>query len=156
MSTTEQPLILIVDDDGPMRRAASRLLGLAAVKSLQAASPSEALELVAREPGIVGMLIDLEMPEMDGVELMQRVCAIRPDMKMGLWSASDRLMTLTPEDLAPARFALAKGGSTSTLVRTVRRALLGLRDEQLRDPLESGFVLRDATKKAIKNGSDHE
>ena len=65
--------VLIVDDDMRTAFAVSRLLGERGLKPLKAANGEQALEILAREPDVDLVLMDVMMPVMDGYEAMKRI-----------------------------------------------------------------------------------
>jgi DNA-binding response OmpR family regulator len=82
-SVTARPFlpatILIVDDEPMPRVTIARALNLMGYQAEQAASGAEALsKLVARYYDL--MLLDLRMPGMDGVEVLQQAKKLCPDM----------------------------------------------------------------------------
>ncbi len=96
--------VLVVDDQAPFRMAAKavlrRLEGFELVG--EAASGPEAIELVdALRPALV--LMDINMPEMSGIEATRRIVAAHPDVVVILCSTYD------VGDLPPA--AAASGAS---------------------------------------------
>ena len=69
--------ILIVDDEPQILRLVERMIGPHRAKVMLAPRPSEALRICESEP--VDILIsDIQMPEMDGLKLVDRVLKIRP------------------------------------------------------------------------------
>jgi CheY-like chemotaxis protein len=64
--------ILIVDDDPDWREYMRFCLDDLGYHSIEAASGSEALETLRREPCTV-MLLDMRMPEMSGEEVIKRL-----------------------------------------------------------------------------------
>lgn len=76
-----QETVLVVDDEDPMRLSTDQLLASIGYRTLTAASGSEAVELLSRDPAAVDLaLLDLGMPGMDGLETFQRMREIRPDL----------------------------------------------------------------------------
>lgn len=71
--------ILIVDDEAAIRTVMARALG-GKYECLTAADGGAALELLKSDGEIKLMLSDIRMPEMDGVELLKRAKALRPDL----------------------------------------------------------------------------
>jgi chemosensory pili system protein ChpA (sensor histidine kinase/response regulator) len=68
------PLIMVVDDSLTVRKIASRLLTRQGYRVVTAKDGAEALELLQDErPGV--MLLDIEMPRMDGFEVTRHVRA---------------------------------------------------------------------------------
>jgi CheY-like chemotaxis protein len=74
--------ILVVDDQDLVRDVVRIALEDAGYRVLAAASPSEALALVAREPDIDLLLVDVVMPEMDAFELTGRLGGALPNAKI--------------------------------------------------------------------------
>ena len=66
---TENAKILIVDDDPDIRNVLTLLLENQGCITLAAASGFEALELIAARPDIDLIILDIMMPEMDGIEV---------------------------------------------------------------------------------------
>ncbi len=73
--------ILVVEDDEGVRRAAQRALRSLGYEVLTAAGPTEALRLCREREGPVHLVLtDVVMPTMNGVELAERLGAIRRDL----------------------------------------------------------------------------
>ncbi len=70
----ERPLIMIVDDSLTVRRATERLLDREGLAATSARDGIEALELVRKAVPTV-MLVDIEMPRMDGFDLVRNLKA---------------------------------------------------------------------------------
>ena len=126
------PRLLLVDDDPVVRRVTATLLerrlGLVVTPAFGA---MQALSLMRREP-FDAVLVDLDMPEMGGLELVQRVRSLFPKVVIGVWSGrpvSDEL------DGSGARFFVNKGEKSGALIEALRSAL----DI---DPLHSGMHVR--------------
>lgn len=70
--------ILVVDDEPPIRHLLDALLSLNGYDVILAESGRKGLELYCREcPDVV--VLDLHVPEMDGVALLQEVRRLNPD-----------------------------------------------------------------------------
>jgi putative nucleotidyltransferase with HDIG domain len=70
--------MLVVDDETHVLSALRRLLRHQPYRLLTTAEPTEALEIIRREP-VELVMCDHRMPGMTGIELMQRVKVIRPE-----------------------------------------------------------------------------
>jgi PAS domain S-box-containing protein len=71
--------ILVVEDDAGVRHMMTRALVDAGYHVLEASGAPEALEVVARTPGTINLLLtDIVMPVMSGRELAGQVEALRP------------------------------------------------------------------------------
>jgi CheY-like chemotaxis protein len=88
---TEQNLketILLVEDDNIVRRSTSALLGAIGYNVLLATGGKEALELYKQNQEQIDLvLLDVMMPEMDGVETYRRLQEIEPKIRVLLMSA---------------------------------------------------------------------
>ncbi len=75
--------ILLVEDEGPVRHLAQRVLERAGYCVLPAGHGPEAIELCLRHTtGIDLLLTDVIMPHMSGRELADRLTATRPDLRV--------------------------------------------------------------------------
>jgi two-component system, cell cycle sensor histidine kinase and response regulator CckA len=83
-STT--PSILVVDDEGAVRRFALRVLEREGYRVLEARDGLEALELIKDGHQFDAVVSDIVMPRMNGVELMQAMSTTSPDLPVILMS----------------------------------------------------------------------
>ena len=68
--------VLSVDDSGVMRRIIGRTVDVLGYGFLEAANGLEALDVIAKNHDDIALIIlDVNMPEMDGFELLRRVKA---------------------------------------------------------------------------------
>jgi DNA-binding NarL/FixJ family response regulator len=94
--TTIPHSVVVVDDQAPFRMAAKAVLRRLACFELagEAASGPEAIELVdVLRPELV--LMDINMPEMNGIEATRRIVSAHPEVVVFLCSTYD------VEDLPP-------------------------------------------------------
>jgi CheY-like chemotaxis protein len=80
------PAILVVDDEGTVRRFALRVLEREGYSVFEARDGVEALELVKQGASIDVVVSDIVMPRLNGVELMQALSVTRPDLPVILMS----------------------------------------------------------------------
>lgn len=123
--------ILLVEDERTVRESIAEYLQQNGYRVLQAAGGLQALSIVGQFEGPIDlMLTDVIMPQMSGRELVQRMAAIRPDMKVVYMSGySDNLLS-SRQVLDPKHVLLQK---------PIRLASLGKR---LREILGQGGIAR--------------
>jgi len=123
-------LVLVVDDEEPVRTIACLVLERAGCRTVSAANGQEAVDIFAtRGDEIDLVLLDLTMPVMDGEETLRALRAIRADIRVLLSSGYNRQDTT-------ARFAgeglagfLQKPWTAPDLQDAVARILQGGEDE---------------------------
>jgi two-component system cell cycle sensor histidine kinase/response regulator CckA len=72
---------LLVDDEADVRRVTRRMLERLGVQVVEAGDGKDGLEVFKREgDSFVGVLLDLTMPDMDGLETYGRLLDIRPGL----------------------------------------------------------------------------
>jgi two-component system cell cycle sensor histidine kinase/response regulator CckA len=79
---TQSPLVLVVDDEAPIRSLQSRILQRGGYRVLEAAGPREALAML--DHGVVPDLLiaDLEMPQLSGEEMVRHFHTSHPTQKV--------------------------------------------------------------------------
>jgi CheY-like chemotaxis protein len=86
-SRPDQTVILVVDDEVMIRNVARLVLEREGYFILAAHDGEEALHLSRKFPGTIhGVLSDVKMPIMDGVELRERILVERPGIAVLLMS----------------------------------------------------------------------
>jgi len=68
--------VLIVDDEAAIRRLLTGALGRAAISHVEAATAAEALRLAAASPAPLVALLDLGLPDRDGLEIVPQLAAL--------------------------------------------------------------------------------
>lgn len=69
----KQTTILIVDDSETVRREVRRVLPAADYRLLEAADGAEGLRVLESEPEVSLVILDVNMPRMNGIEMLGRV-----------------------------------------------------------------------------------
>ena len=142
----EQIQIVVVDDHPVLRD------GLSAVLSTQpdfrvigeAESGVEAVEIIVElRPDVV--MLDLEMPEMDGVETLQRLREDDPDIRVIVFTAFDTDERILPAVQAGAQGYLLKGAPRDQIGQAVRVVHSG---DSLLQPVIASKLLRQASQTA--------
>ena len=138
----DSPLeVLVVDDDAALRRSLARILAARGFQVATAEGGDAALAHIARhEPDVA--LVDLKMPGMDGLELLRRMKATRPEVAVIMMTAFADV---------DAAFTAVKGGayhfltkpfqSNDAVALTIRKAAehrrLSNRAKKLEERLEA-------------------
>lgn len=80
----EKPLtsVLVVDDEPMIRQISRRTLEACGYQVAEAASGLEAIELLSHGTPLDLLIADLDMPELTGDEMVRRIRAARPDLKV--------------------------------------------------------------------------
>ncbi len=125
MSQTGQIRILVVDDDPGVRMFVRRALEPEGYCVEEAADGAECLRRVRRSPPDL-IILDLYMPEKDGLEVLRELRTIQPASRLITMSGGGPTYDMTI--LQSARFlgapsALLKPFSVADLLDAVRRML---------------------------------
>ncbi len=85
--------VLVVEDESSLRELLRMVLEPSGYKVLTAADGAEALDILMREPGAIdAVLLDLNLPEINGVDVYKTLARVRPDAKIIVISGN-----ITPE-----------------------------------------------------------
>ncbi len=121
---TGQGIILLVEDEDPVRAVNSRALSARGYTVLEAASGLEALAIVEEGEHAIDLVVsDVVMPEMDGPSLLREVRKHQPHLKVIFVSgyAEDAFRKNLPEgetfNFLPKPFSLKQ------LVETVKKTM---------------------------------
>ena len=103
----ESNSILVVDDEVEVNQLMIRILNKHGLNAIPAYNGKQALEIFEQTPeSFCLVIVDLTMPEMDGVETFKRLKQIRPDINIILCSGYDEF-EISPrfdKDLRPQAF----------------------------------------------------
>jgi two-component system cell cycle sensor histidine kinase/response regulator CckA len=120
--------ILVVDDVGVVRKTAFLLLSDAGHRVFEAASAAEALEVLQTARQAVDlMLVDVVMPEVNGVDLVRLIYEEWPDMRVIFMSAYPAEVLVREGLEHPNVIFLAKPFTRDELMAKVGTALRGRR-----------------------------
>jgi putative two-component system response regulator len=92
--------LLVVDDEEAIRRTIRRYLTLQGYEVATAASGEEALAVLGRQK-VAGMLLDVNLPGINGVDLVPRVLELEPDVAI--------LMLTAVNDATSAALCMQRG-----------------------------------------------
>ncbi|MFQ5418136.1 MAG: PAS domain S-box protein, partial [Myxococcota bacterium] len=122
--------IVVVEDEGAVRRFVQRALERKGFETLSAGSGQEALDAIASHPGgIDAVVTDIDMPRMSGIALARKLAVTHPDLPILFMSGSQQELLdepvaqealgsflqkpFTEEDLMGAVAGLAAGTKAS-------------------------------------------
>ncbi|HLY74070.1 MAG TPA: sigma-54 dependent transcriptional regulator [Planctomycetota bacterium] len=122
------PLVLVVDDDRQVAEEHARILRRIGFTPRTECDPEQVESALQREPGVELVLLDLRMPGLNGLELLQRIKLRRPDVGV--------VMATVINDVEHAVRAI-KAGAYNYLLKP-------LQAEQVQRVLESYYSNRPA------------
>ena len=94
---TRSPTVLVVDDEEPIRLLARAFLERDGYQVTEAGSGLEAIALLSSGPLPDLLMTDLNMPELAGDEMVRRIRATTPDLRvLYVTGHVDRLMANRP------------------------------------------------------------
>jgi len=147
-----EPAVLVVDDEAAIREALERALRLEGFAVRTAAGGSQALEEIDRDlPAIV--LLDVTMPDIDGVEVIKRLRAQGSDLPICVLSARNEVDDRVRGLQAGADDYLVKPFALEELVARLH-ALLRRRPEAPA-PRTVGDLHLDPARRIARRGSRH-
>jgi PAS domain S-box-containing protein len=116
--------ILVVEDEDGVRGLVREVLHKNGYSVLQARAGGEAMLLCERHAGPIHLLLtDVVLEQMSGHDLAQRLCALRPDMKVLYMSGYTDEAIVHHGVLEPGTAFLQKPFTTEALARKVRSVL---------------------------------
>lgn len=113
--------ILIVDDDPLVLSTTSRLLTALGYVVLAAMSGTAALGMLKGNPHVGAAILDVNMPEMDGLRTLQKLLELRPTLPTLVYTGYPDQELAVAMLRAGADGVLAKPASIETLQRAVER-----------------------------------
>ena len=119
--------ILVVDDDEELRRGVSQFLRRVGHEVDEAANGLPAMRIVEEHP-VDLVLTDINMPDMDGIEVITTLSDIRPAVRVIAMSGGGRLpssLLLMNADMLGAVSTISKPFELSVLRAAVDAALTG-------------------------------
>ena len=125
-----QARVLVVDDEAHVRLPLMRSLALRGYSADGAASGHQALEMLERTP-YDAMVLDMCMPGMDGVEVMQRACQMCPGLSIVVLTGHAALESAISAVKSQAADYLLKPASVHEVAAALASALQQ-RTEELR------------------------
>lgn len=135
-----QARVLVVDDEVSVCSALARSLTLLGYNADAATSGHQALELLEWTP-YDAMVLDIRMPGMDGVEVMQQVSRTYPDLSIILLTGHASLESAIAAVRSQALDYLLKPASVYQVAAAIERSLRRhAREDQSRVPSPTRFL----------------
>ena len=82
MSNPVEPLVLIVDDEEPIRQLERRILESGGYRVIEASRAVEAFAQLQKDLQVDLVIADLQMPDLGGEEMARRIRRDRPNIKV--------------------------------------------------------------------------
>lgn len=115
--------VLVVDDEPAVRRFAARVLREAGYSVHEASDGAEALELIRLASAQLGVVVsDIVMPRINGVQLLESISALRPELPVILMSGYGTEQ-LAERGIATPCGVLSKPFPADRLIAEVRRCI---------------------------------
>ena len=115
--------ILIVDDDPTQRRLLEAVVGRSGYRTLQAGGGPEGLGILSRGEAVDLMLLDLVMPGMDGMAVMERLKTVKPGLPVIVLTAQSGVDVIVRAMRAGAVDFIVKPASPERLQVSLENAL---------------------------------
>lgn len=140
--TEPSQTLLVVDDDESLRRVIEFSLTERGYRVLTASSAEDALRTFGSEQ-VDAVITDIKMPDMDGIGLLERLKAMRPEVPVVLLTAHGTIGSAVEAMKLGAFDYLTKPFARDQLVATVDKALriatLSAENRQLRQVIAERF-----------------
>ncbi len=137
--TTAQPIVLLVDDSRVMRKAISTILNQE-FQLIEAVDGEDGWNQLTSNPDIQVVISDIEMPNLDGFELLQRMRAFE-DVRISLMP----VIIITGAEDEETRQAALGHGATDFITKPVDRTQLLARTRAHAKFTETKRDLEDTT-----------
>jgi two-component system, NtrC family, nitrogen regulation response regulator NtrX len=136
--------VLIVDDEKPIREAVRAILKYEGMATVEASDGKAAVKAVGDDPEIGCVLCDVKMPGMDGVECLEKIKALRPELPVVMISGHGTIETAVEAAKKGAFDFLEKPPDRDRLLLVLRNATgaTALRRENVRLKGELGIKWR--------------
>ena len=82
MSNAVEPLVLVVDDEEPIRQLERRILESGGYRVIEASRALEAFALLQKDLQVDLVIADLQMPDLGGEEMARRIRRDRPNIRV--------------------------------------------------------------------------
>jgi two-component system, OmpR family, KDP operon response regulator KdpE len=145
--------VLVVDDEPPIRKLLRMGLGTQGYQMLDAPNAKTALELMTEKPDLV--ILDLGLPDMQGLELLRQIRQLRDDLPIVVLSSrDDEVAKVKALDLGADDYITKPFGMEELLAR-IRAALRHqLQSHGERPIFKLGNLSVDLIRRIVKLGDE--
>ncbi len=132
--------VLVVDDEERIRSSLRGILGDEGFRVFDTGNPAGVMEIIAREkPALV--LLDIWMPDIDGIELLRRIKAEQPGVRVIMISGHGNIQSAVAATRLGAADFIEKPFSVQGLLGAIARAFERETAGLLRDGGEARFTM---------------
>lgn len=151
--TGDAAIILIVEDEPPIRRLLRTTLGAHEYRTIEAATGAEALSALRHHrPDLV--LLDLGLPDIDGLQLLSQIRKLSPVPIVVLSSRGDEAAKVTALDTGADDYITKPFGAEELMAR-IRAALRHrLQQQGAERTFSSGDLSVDLVRRLVKRGAE--
>lgn len=151
--TGDAAIILIVEDEPPIRRLLRTTLGAHEYRTIEAATGAEALSALRHHrPDLV--LLDLGLPDIDGLQLLSQIRKLSPVPIVVLSSRGDEAAKVTALDTGADDYITKPFGAEELMAR-IRAALRHRLQQQGAERIfSSGDLSVDLVRRLVKRGAE--
>ena len=151
--TGDAGVILIVEDEPPIRRLLRTTLGAQEYHPIEAATGAEALSALRHHrPDLV--LLDLGLPDVDGLELIGRIRAIGPVPIVVLSSRGDEAAKVRALDLGADDYVTKPFGAGELMARLRAALRHRLQEQGAERNFASDDLSVDLVRRLVKRGGE--
>jgi PAS domain S-box-containing protein len=120
---SQELIVLVAEDEDPLRQAVVRMLRRAGFAVLEAADGTAAIDILRANAGRIDViLLDMTMPGASSHEVIAKAAQLRPDIRVILTSAYSREMLTPPISASQICGFIRKPYRLGDLVQTLRKA----------------------------------
>ena len=145
--------VLVVDDEPPIRKLLRMGLETQGYQTMDASNAKAALELMSDKPDLV--ILDLGLPDMQGLELLRQIRAAREDLPVVVLSSrGDEVAKVAALDQGADDYVTKPFGMEELLAR-IRAALRHQLQVQGERPIfKLGDLSVDLVRRIVKSGGE--
>jgi two-component system, OmpR family, KDP operon response regulator KdpE len=145
--------VLVVDDEPPIRKLLQTGLSTQGYQTIDAPNAKAALEMLAEAPDLV--ILDLGLPDMQGLELLQKIRAAREDLPIVVLSSrGDEAAKVAALDLGADDYVTKPFGMEELLARMRAALRHQLQVHGERPTFKVGALTVDLVRRIVKVEDD--